>query len=503
MKKHWILAAVLTICGLAIPATIAIRLCDRDNWAFGPRSVEWVYGDGKRVPRNPEELYPWDGCEPNDIGFNTLRHDGALWTVCDNPERDGNVGMARIDPGAGVGTIWRFPEELPHVATRGIAVTRSGRIAIVYWTPDLHEHLAVAVIDRTGWRVPATLLPDSSGADVIATSYARGRLEVIYQPSHAVGGALANRMPIIATVGSSNIRIERFPAPPECEDRCKSPCRLLLRQDRWRVWIPAIDPAGGWKMIEVSEHGKHRVVDDVEPEEGCTTRQNDRAALGVTEVAGEVALRTEDARAQSIRGELRAFAPPPNSSWQPSMYSWLEPAPIGLQRRMMWSVDAGWARPHGDGWLVLSTEAHANEALAATVLDERGRPQQTRVIARAPSYFGGKVQIGVPLQRPDGGFWLVSQDGYYIAVDNDLKRLDPLPVFEHLRARGSLNPEWDEVQHVYKFLWALVGLPLCLLLAAGIAFARRKSIGHAMAWGAAVFVVTGGWCLSGVYPLLF
>ncbi|MBT8494504.1 MAG: hypothetical protein KJO07_15720, partial [Deltaproteobacteria bacterium] len=79
----------------------------------------------------------------------------------------------------------------------------------------------------------------------------------------------------------------------------------------------------------------------------------------------------------------------------------------------------------------------------------QGGETASRVVSKTPSYFGGKLAIGIPVPRDGGGMFLVATDGYYITLGPELERLDPLGVVDHLRARGSQNPDWDEVEHLY------------------------------------------------------
>jgi hypothetical protein len=188
------------------------------------------------------------------------------------------------------------------------------------------------------------------------------------------------------------------------------------------------------------------------------------------------------------------------------VYGWLEAADTGFERRPMWQLPQGafsLARPFGDGWLaVASREDHAADDVVVRQFDAAGELRRSRAVARAPGYSCGEIRVGVPIAGEDGDFWLMSRDGCHLKLSSELERLDPYSLVDHLRARGSYNLDWDERQHVYKLLWVLGGLPLCLLAFAALARWRGRRVAVYLPWGAAAFLISGAVCLYQVFPLL-
>jgi len=120
-------------------------------------------------------------------------------------------------------------------------------------------------------------------------------------------------------------------------------------------------------------------------------------------------------------------------------------------------------------------------------------------------------RIGVFLPRPGGGYHWVSGEGQYVTLDDQLQRIDPLPLRHHLRTRGSVGDFIDEPEHERALGWALFGLPALALVGLALAFFLRERhedgtrgpwrLGFVMA-ALVAYAVTGGWALVRVLPLL-
>lgn len=135
-----------------------------------------------------------------------------------------------------------------------------------------------------------------------------------------------------------------------------------------------------------------------------------------------------------------------------------------------------------------------------------GEPKQTPIV-HAPSYACGDLGVGTFVEAPDG-FTLIAPDGCFVRLDSQLARRDPLPLREHLRRRGSLGMDWNERRHELYRAFAVIGLPLMVILVFVFLSVRKRGearsdrliqasiaagLGHA---------VLGLWALARLLPLL-
>lgn len=100
-------------------------------------------------------------------------------------------------------------------------------------------------------------------------------------------------------------------------------------------------------------------------------------------------------------------------------------------------------------------------------------PEELRPVVRKQG--DTRFLHGAFLPRPGGYFW-VTAGGAYVALDEQLRRVDPLPLLQHLRTRGSAGDHIDEWHHVAVLGWVMLGLPLCLAFGALSGWRARRRV---------------------------
>jgi hypothetical protein len=94
-----------------------------------------------------------------------------------------------------------------------------------------------------------------------------------------------------------------------------------------------------------------------------------------------------------------------------------------------------------------------DESLRATALDGDTR-QHSRVVARAQHCTEMSLARGALVPRARGGHWLVTPEGCYLALADDLGRADPIATITHLRQRPSV---------VLALVWIVLGFPVVVV----------------------------------------
>jgi len=183
------------------------------------------------------------------------------------------------------------------------------------------------------------------------------------------------------------------------------------------------------------------------------------------------------------------------------LHSWLDSSVNGLIHRPLWQPPRFGqniiARVYGDGWLI--TELNSN-ALIIKIINANGVTVKSNIVAKDGSC--GRLDLGFPIRREDGGFWLVGPYGCQINLSKDLKRLDPYSISDHLRSRGSISLSRNERIHMSKLIWVLAGLPFSLLIFYGIARWRKKTAVWAITTTTVFYSSTASILLYQLWPLL-
>lgn len=126
-------------------------------------------------------------------------------------------------------------------------------------------------------------------------------------------------------------------------------------------------------------------------------------------------------------------------------------------------------------------------------------PEAMRAAVKGHSAY--RFDFGAFLRRP-GGYYAVTGDGQYITLDEELRRVDPLSLAQHLRTRGSDDARLDEPWRVAALGWVLFGLPLCLgggALACWLERRRGRAVAEASSNSSSAIAPararrTWGWC---------
>jgi hypothetical protein len=505
---------IMTFCLIAI-SIVLVRLIDRPDWATGANRVTWIYGDGTPVPKNTDEDWPWPGCRPRDSGLNTLRHDQALWTAYKSSRtfNEKNEGFARIDPSSGIGTVWRFPENVPHIYTVGLAIGPNKEVAIVYWTNGLFKDLALGILDgKQGWVLKPQIIPNSYGGSVLVTSWVSGKLTVIYQCIILDGDEIDSSVSLPEkdsiwkiTYDAGKIHTKRLILPDHSAGKGSAlVCRAIFRDN---AWFLAFESDHDGQLYFLKEDGTFRMAENTGLSCEDLRSNAETAAFGITTVGAPVSLRVQEAMDLTIDGDAKPLPPPLNDSWRPNYSrSWLASGRYGLSRYPVWYTNEeheGIARRFNGNWLMLyERDSNTGPFFKARLLDAEGNERLSRRIALATSFESEELAYGVPISRKEGGFWLVSQEGAYAAFGEDLRRLDPLPVFQHLRTEGSWRLDENKWIYIMAFLWILAALPVCLFIAFVMARLLLKEIYRGLCWGGAVYLIVACWAMWKILPLL-
>ncbi|MEM6274704.1 MAG: hypothetical protein AAF735_05630 [Myxococcota bacterium] len=492
---------VFLVFALALPVWMFWQLLDADDRLTGAHRVKWVFEDGSPVVDDPDASYPWDGCQPNDIFFDRLIHDGALWTTCDAPPLfSGNAGYAHIDPVAGVGTIIRGPASLPIAATEGLALSGLGELVVVYRVGELEGPLAIGSLTSSGWSRLPEVLPESAGARLFALVSVNDQPEAVYGWRHRED--LEPTPNVIISRGFGDDRkIERVLEPPECEDaKCFGVCGAFLDDDEWQIVRP--------KRVE-RKSILTNVDGDLREEsyaDYCTEFfSTDHTAFGVLRLASAVQVQEDGAAFRSVDGTLEPLRPAP-AGFEAFFVRSFRFDGTTLQRERIWSYETDdryrLARRYEDGWLLSeSSGTRRDYALRLELVDESLRVRADSEVARAPSFNCGELW-GASAVKTSMGFRLVTEKGCSVHVDEELHRLDPLPLVEHLRARGSLSPAWDERIHEWKLAWVLVGLPLSVALAFAFRRLRPQARIDPLRAAALLYIASASWAAAGLATMI-
>ena len=508
------------LLSLLLPSLTVVRLLDHQNWLTGANQVHWVLPDGHPAETDPfySEIFKKIGCYDTE-DFYALRDKGVLWTTC--YLGDQKQALVRIDPGNGTGTLWRLPKDFAHIS--GLARGREGEIAIVYTALNVGEiSLGLGVIDHETWKLNPQILPDSKDSKLLATSWVRGQLEIIYLPPYAMDSDNnENVRSIVATIHKDKIVTKSLIPPvnlcrPQATGKiklvCDRICRLTYEKENWRLWVFKPDTQ---TVEEVSETGEITALDKQEncgkayqDEDSITAAKfkNDESyyALGLVQESDYEAVNRPNSWLQTLGGKLIPLPQPPKQTWKRYLsHGWVEFGDTGLLKYSLWELpredhNFAYARKISTGWL--ESKHDENDRLHLALLDTNGNVIKSRIVAKDNHQCDGPY-TGVPIMRNDGGFWLVNTNGCYISMSNDLKRLDPYSIVEHFRKD---DPSWSswKYSNITRLIWVLAGLPVCIFLLTGIARWRKKPLFIRMVVGTYIYLVSAGICLFQLWPLL-
>jgi hypothetical protein len=490
-----------TVVGFGIAAAGAQAVLTLPAWRTGAHAVVQHGPDG-------EVLRDVDCTEAIDIHARMIVHDGAAWTWCKGAAFP-HGALSRIDAGAGTSSVrWPLPDTLPFGdATDGVFPGPDGSLGIVFRVDDVNGRLALGIAGADGWRQPPTALPGNAGSRLLGGAWVRSALEVVVVPTgDDAEEDLVEGVPVFVRVEAGSLS-ERRPfadADALCpgEEHCVGGAQVAHHRDG--AWQLAVESSTSRGMWWVAEDGSATASDYPSDLTVMIREHVDFADAGLTRrsVLGQAPLRRD--------GSLGRAPQPPNDAWEADA-AWhdFEVKDGRLHRRASFIAHAGVlhrGQQVGDRFLATNSTYEIDPPILAVTELAADGTETSIPVAHDPGYeCGGSLAVGTFIARADGGFALVSDTGCYVLLDAALRRLDPLPLHEHLSRRGSLG-RWHEQSHAVKLAWVLLGLPLCVGLGVSFGVLRRRraatSLRTAAAIGACVYVVTGIVCLAMVLPLL-
>lgn len=490
-----VLAALL--CGYAWYRTLTF---DRPT---GPRTVAWYDAGGALV----------DTARVDRRVGDTSMHDALvlgdrLIVSTDGPARDGRSargGFAWIAPSVGQARI-AWPLDTKHSRVEGAAVRDPDTFALMLHTgrdtgDGVREYLAVAIAGRDGWLRPPEIVvewtaprPGERGGRplLLGMSWVDGELEAVltHPSSDDVHGSQSP--PDIVRVPVSGARTVRSHALG-CTD-----CSVYGALPGPKGWTIIVHTNAGVRLSD----GAGGTAPAPPALAWWSYGNSDRAALGTLWAAfgfGEPRVERDGSRSEPA---------PPIAGWTQlptaRRLEWIDGV---LRSQRLWarnredsSVLAQWI---GGRTIVTASDPDADLQLVGFAPD-----------ALRPTIYNtgsSDFRIGTFLPRRGGGYYWVDGDGDYVTLDDQLRRLDPLPLRHHLRTRGSASDSIDEPEHELALRWALFGLPILGLV--GLVVARRVRdrlpdggrgplpLGVLIA-AFGVYVITGGLAFLKVLPML-
>lgn len=491
-----LLGTAASLCVSLIAAWLALAL---PAWRTGARVLPWYDAAGAPLARQNGNGYQ----EAVDIGMDLVIQGRFVWTWIRTPELEAGA-LVRIDVIAGEGRVlWSAPKEVPFGGnTVGLFPRGESTLGVVYREGGATGPLAVGIAGPDGWTSPPIALPGKTMSRLLGGAFVDDKLELAVLPADA-SGHTRDFLPLIVRVESGKATItkpfETRDALCEGIDHCWGPEVAMYRD-------------GGWNFVVSgrldSDDGSHWVrpgrgpVATRWPTAGIMLRaQVDFVSVGSTEVSLASWQLERD-------GTLAPFPAPPRNGWGESVSRQFIVRDGRLERipRFLVSSDPYVVAQRVSGRLV--GMRHAGDSAPPLVLAQEypsdGEPVATAV-GHAPSYACGDLGTGT-LVPSGGGFSLVSRGGCLVRLDAELRRVDPLPLTEHLRRRGSLGMDWDERRHALLLAYACFGLPLLLLIALGPERMRRQrgraGVLRALGGAGLAHAVTGAFVVVHVWTLL-
>lgn len=496
------LAALL--CGYAWYRTLTF---DRPT---GPRSVAWYDADGAlvdtaRIDRRVGDSFMHDALVLGD----------RLIVSTDGPARDGRSargGFAWIAPSVGQARIAWPLDTKSRPTLEGVAVRDLDTFAVMLRSArdtgeGMREYLAVAIAGRDGWLRPPEIViewadrrPGELGGRplLLGMSWVDGELEAVLTHPSGEDRFGPESPPDIVRVPASGARTVRTHALG-CTD-----CSVYGALPGPKGWTIIVHADAGVRLSD----GSGGTAPAPPALAWWSYGNSDRAALGTLWAAfgfGEPRVERDGSRSEPV---------PPIAGWVQTVVArrleWIDGV---LRSQRPWARElrdtAVLAQRIGDRTIVTATDVEGDLQLVGFAPD-----------ALRPAIYNtgsSDFRIGTFLPRRGGGYYWVDGDGDYVTLDDQLRRIDPMPLRHHLRTRGSVSDSIDEPEHEHALGWALFGLPILglvgLLGFIGLVVARRARdqqsdggrgslpLGVLIAAFAA-YVITGGIAFLQVLPLL-
>jgi len=455
----------------------------RNNWVTGPHEVTWH--DATNKPLDEAGVHGlWCG--------GALMHDTFL--VGDRMIVSCSKAFAWIDPAVGKARV-AWPMSFDPGINKALAIARDGRWAIAFLTArGDDEVLAMGVAEPDGWLLAPVVLSSQrarkQGESVrghalpLAMEWRGDAVELVLTRPEGEDEYGTRRAPEVVRVGRG---ITRTVMPMQCED-----CTVM----------GALPTESGWRLVALANGSRDAVVID---ERGTATPapaelawwagydhlDTDRAAVGLTDSSSPEPVLERD-------GSRHDFGGAPFPDFKAQIIAERHEVVDGVLRtRRIWSLD--------DSLTVIAQRMRGKSYVMANHDDVQligDHPTRMHPVVRASGHF----TIGEVIPRRGGGSYFMTGDGKYVTLDDDLRRVDSLSLYEHLRQRGSIGPFIDEPGHAYRLFYVMAGLPFAFalgLILSVILRDRRRAFRLApIAFACGVYAVTGTYALAGVLRFL-
>ena len=525
MKQLKTTVIVLALIALIFPVSIIYRLVHQDELITLPEKIKWIDGaTGKEIPlAEHDDKTDWTGCSWITASEYKFRTDDGLWVACDYPT-DSSTSMAYIDLRQKVGTVWVFPSGIePYYSGTILGITRNedGEIAIVFRSDNDAFDFYLAILDKNGWIQEPVLIEMADVSKVFATRWKGDSVELIYEHS-SLNSDETFRGYTLKFAKFSNGSIEKKPINSIPDSLCMEgaydcfrSCKVFFEDGKWHsVYRRHYKSQSRRGYLIVDEHGNTLEVDEegLCPSGRRIDRNFDQSFMGaITDIYVYRNLSRDDHRfvVKNLKGEFEKKGKP-NPSWEAyHSASWFRLGGNSLAREYLWRL------PNNDNLILsrkmpslkepsnwLYTIDFPGDQLLIAMGDSQGIPDKANIVSVVDNYYCGYLVAGVPVPKPEGGFWLVTSQGCFLDLDKDLNRLNSLSVIDHLNTGGGWRFNAYEPQHLYKVIWIIIGLPILLFISWIFTLIFTENKFKTILNGLVIYLVSAGICWYQVFSLL-
>lgn len=425
----------------------------------GPRWVAWRGPDDRPIEVDGDrgDSRDWSSSPTITLGERLI--------VFEEGAPDRPRGFAWISPALGQGQLaWPLSPESAGSTILGLAARDAETFAVLEM---LEDKVYVGIAGVAGWTVAPRLVLSSvhrGSSILLGMDWIDGELEVVLtRPGPDDSSGIRHPFEVV-----------RLPerGPPVVTSRPR-PCEQCSVQ-------AALPTARGWKIVALAYPDKSVLLFDERDELVSPTPPELEWWSGRDE--------TEVVQLGSL---WRGFGEPYQALKDGSRR--MAPALPGFDIARLWRrfalVDGVLhSRPlyeQGKWFDVVAQRVGPTEKDARVVLSALSRSNDDVLIGASLDELRPVVReqrstdfvFATLLPRPGGYYWLTA-GGAYVTLDEQLRRVDPLPLLHHLRTRGSTADHLDEPWHAALLGWVLLGLPLGLAVAALAGrLARRRARG--------------------------
>ena len=508
-KKAFI---IVTLFSSGLFLVTILRILDHSSWVTGGQHLTWIDGQtGEVIPYKWEdESSDWTGCISSDQQVQT---DDGIWIECDHFKSHRDGIMAFLDPKSKTATLWEPHPQLSYLSIHGMDLNENGDLAITYLTHAGEYEYAMGILSKAGWVLEPRTLPLREWSYLKSTVWINDRVHIFFQESPTAPD-YSTSLIVIRVDRQGNVSPRQLPNHDElCTDpfRCDSyPCRVFFKDNQWQAtykrWLREA-PDGAHDYLHLQQDGEIIITDTkgICPLPYSYMYSDYHSPnLGLVEDGLSYYLFDgEHNYRQRSDGEFEKIQTQ-KSSWK-VWGNWFIDVTPGLQHQLKWYLPQEdypqVAFPYKNQWLYMDRSVSAYTISSAFIEKHQSKIPPTKPIVRGSDCDG--LTNGTLLPKDNGGLWLVSHNGCFIELDENLERLDPLSIYEHLVMGGSWNRSWNDVENVYMVLFLLLGFPLFLFVPWLINKLRQSQTYLVANWLLLTYSISGSYLISQVYPLLF